>query len=31
MTNADIAKQAYSSFATGNVPAVLALFHPASE
>jgi ketosteroid isomerase-like protein len=28
MTNTEIVKQAYSSFATGNVPAVLALFDP---
>jgi uncharacterized protein len=31
MTNADLVKQAYSDFATGNVPAVLALFDPAIE
>ena len=31
MTNVDLVKQAYSNFATGNVPAVLALFDPAIE
>lgn len=31
MTNADLVKQVYSHFATGNVPAVLALFDPAIE
>ena len=31
MTNTDLVKQAYSNFATGNVPAVLALFDPAIE
>jgi hypothetical protein len=31
MTNVDIVKQAYSNFATGNVPAVLELFDPAIE
>jgi uncharacterized protein len=31
MTNTDIVKQAYSNFATGNVPAVLELFDPAIE
>lgn len=31
MTNVDLVKQAYSHFATGNVPAVLALFDPAIE
>ena len=31
MTNVDIVKMAYSSFATGNVPAVLALFDPEIE
>ena len=29
MTNADLVKQVYANFATGNVPAVLALFDPA--
>jgi uncharacterized protein len=29
MTNVDLVKQAYSSFATGNVEAVLAVFDPA--
>jgi len=28
MTNVDMVKQAYSHFATGNVPAVLELFDP---
>ena len=31
MTNVDLVKQAYSSFATGNVEAVLAVFDPAIE
>lgn len=31
MTNVDLVKEAYSNFATGNVPAVLALFDPAIE
>ena len=31
MTNVDLVKEAYSHFATGNVPAVLALFDPAIE
>jgi uncharacterized protein len=31
MTNVDVVKQAYSHFATGNVPGVLALFDPAIE
>ncbi|MCX6246666.1 MAG: nuclear transport factor 2 family protein [Bacteroidetes bacterium] len=31
MTNTEIVKQAYASFATGNVPGVLALFDPAIE
>jgi hypothetical protein len=31
MTNTELVKQAYAHFATGNVPAVLALFHPAIE
>jgi uncharacterized protein len=31
MTNVELAKQAYANFATGNVPAVLALFDPAIE
>ena len=31
MTNVEIAKHAYDNFATGNVPAVLALFDPAIE
>lgn len=31
MTNAEIVQQAYSHFATGNVPAVLALFDPSIE
>lgn len=31
MTNADLVKQAYADFATGNVPAVLAIFDPAIE
>jgi ketosteroid isomerase-like protein len=31
MTNVDMVKLAYSSFATGNVPAVLALFDPSIE
>ena len=31
MTNVDVVKQAYSNFATGNVPGVLALFDPAIE
>ena|SRR5450432_459414 len=31
MTNVDLIKEAYSNFATGNVPAVLALFDPAIE
>jgi len=31
MTNADMVKQAYSDFATGNVEGVLALFDPAIE
>jgi uncharacterized protein len=31
MTYAEIVKQAYSNFAAGNVPAVLALFDPAIE
>ena len=30
-TNVDLVKEAYSNFATGNVPAVLALFDPAIE
>lgn len=31
MTNVELVKQAYSHFANGNVPAVLALFDPAIE
>jgi uncharacterized protein len=31
MTNVDLVKQAYSNFATGNVEAVLNVFHPAIE
>jgi len=31
MTNVELVKQAYAHFATGNVPAVLALFDPAIE
>lgn len=31
MTNVEIVKEAYNSFATGNVPAVLALFDTAIE
>ena len=31
MTNVDLVKEAYSHFATGNVPAVLVLFDPAIE
>jgi ketosteroid isomerase-like protein len=31
MTNVDLVKQAYSSFASGNVAAVLAVFDPAIE
>ncbi|MBW6459834.1 MAG: nuclear transport factor 2 family protein [Bacteroidales bacterium] len=31
MTNVDLVKQAYSNFATGNVPGVLDLFDPAIE
>jgi uncharacterized protein len=31
MSNTDIVKQAYSHFAEGNVPAVLALFDPAIQ
>ncbi len=31
MTNVDVVKQAYSHFAAGNVPGVLALFDPAIE
>ncbi len=31
MTNVDLVKTAYSHFATGNVPAVLAMFDPAIE
>lgn len=31
MNNVDTIKQAYADFATGNVPAVLALFDPAIE
>ena len=31
MTNVELVKEAYSNFATGNVPAVLALFDPAIE
>ncbi len=31
MTNVDLAKELYSHFATGNVPAVLAMFHPGIE
>jgi hypothetical protein len=31
MSNTDLVKQAYSFFATGNVPGVLALFDPAIE
>ncbi len=31
MTNVDLAKEAYSNFATGNVEAVLAVFDPAIE
>ena len=31
MTNVDLVKEAYSHFATGNVPAVLAMFDPAIE
>ncbi len=31
MTNVDVVKEAYSHFATGNVPAVLALFDPGIE
>jgi uncharacterized protein len=31
MSNVEIVKQAYANFATGNVPAVLALFDPAIE
>ena len=31
MTNVDLVKEAYSHFATGNVPAVLAIFDPAIE
>jgi len=31
MTNVDLVKEAYSNFATGNVPAVLALFDPEIE
>jgi ketosteroid isomerase-like protein len=31
MTNLDLVKQAYSHFAEGNVPGVLALFDPAIE
>lgn len=31
MTNVDLVKQAYSDFATGNVPGVLAIFDPAIE
>jgi ketosteroid isomerase-like protein len=31
MTNVDLVKQVYSHFATGNVPAALALFDPAIE
>ena len=31
MTNVELVKEAYSHFATGNVPAVLAMFDPAIE
>lgn len=31
MTNVDLVKEAYSHFAAGNVPAVLAMFDPAIE
>jgi ketosteroid isomerase-like protein len=31
MTNVNLVKEAYANFATGNVPAVLALFDPAIE
>lgn len=31
MTNVELVKQAYAHFATGNVPAVLAIFDPAIE
>ncbi len=31
MTNVDLVKEAYAHFASGNVPAVLALFDPAIE
>jgi uncharacterized protein len=31
MTNVDIVKQAYSDFAIGNIPGVLAVFDPAIE
>jgi uncharacterized protein len=31
MTNVELVKEAYARFATGNVPAVLALFDPAIE
>jgi ketosteroid isomerase-like protein len=31
MTNVDIVKQAYSDFASGNIPAVLAVLDPAIE
>ena len=31
MTNVELVKEAYANFATGNVPAVLAIFDPAVE
>lgn len=31
MENVELVKQAYSNFATGNVPGVLAIFDPAIE
>ena len=31
MTNVDLLKETYSHFATGNIPAVLAIFDPAIE
>jgi ketosteroid isomerase-like protein len=31
MTNLELTQQAYSNFAAGNVPAVLAVFHPQIE
>jgi hypothetical protein len=31
MTNTDLVKQLYANFASGNVPAALALFDPAIE